>query len=235
MFLRPMWGETHKDSTRLPLCMQKVAIFGGTFDPVHHGHLSIAEMAVCQFALDRVIWAIDRLPPHKSHSVLASFEQRREMVALATAGRPDFGLLPLDTSDSLLYLQKLYPEAQLYWIIGVDAFKTLAKWPRCREIGGLCEWLVAGRKTGGVEVGQMGRSIDSVGDDLLVRTQTVCSVVATQMAVRGVQIRWQVLTMPAIEVSSSLIRCYCSEGRAIGHLVPKAIETYIMTHQLYHS
>ncbi|MFM9266214.1 nicotinate (nicotinamide) nucleotide adenylyltransferase [Tychonema sp. BBK16] len=240
MFLRPMWGETHKDSTRLPLCMQKVAILGGTFDPVHHGHLSIAKMAVCQFALDRVVWAVDHTPPHKSHSVLASFEQRREMVALATAGRPDFELLPLDTNgfatgaiDSLLYLQNLYPEAQLYWIIGIDAFQTLAKWPRCTEIGGLCEWLVARRETAGVEVGLVERSIDSAEEDMLVRTNHVCSVVATQMAVRGVQISWQVLTMPTIEVSSSLIRCYYSEGRAIGHLVPEAIETYMMTHQLY--
>lgn len=240
IFLRPMWGETHKDLPRIPLCMQKVAIFGGTFDPVHCGHLSIAKMAVCQFALDRVVWAVDRTPPHKSHSVLASFEQRREMVALATARRPDFELLPLDTNgsatgaiDSLLYLQNLYPEAKLYWIIGADAILTLAKWPRCTEIAGLCEWLVARRETADVEVGQMGRSIDSVEDKMMVQTQTVCSVVATQMAVRGVQIRWQVLTMPAIEVSSSLIRCYYNEGRAIAHLVPEAIETYITSHQLY--
>ena len=222
--------------------MQKVAILGGTFDPVHCGHLLMAEMAVCQFALDRVVWAVDRTPPHKSHSVLASFEQRREMVALATAGRPDFGLLPLDTNssaacaiNSLLYLQNLYPEAQLYWIIGADAFQTLPKWPRCREIAGLCEWLVAGRGNAGVEVGLMGRSIDSAGDQMRVQTHTVCSVVATQMAMRDVQVRWQVLAMPAIEVSSSLIRWYCSEGRSIEHLVPEAIETYIMTHQLYHS
>lgn len=222
--------------------MQKVAILGGTFDPVHCGHLLMAQMAVCQFALDRVVWVVERTPPHKSHSVLASFEQRREMVALATAGRPDFGLLPLDTNrsaacaiDSLLYLQNVYPEAQLYWIIGADAFQTLPKWPRCREIAGLCEWLVAGRGNAGVEVGQMGRSIDSAGDQMLVQTHTVCSVVPTQMAMRGVQVRWQVLTMPAIEVSSSLIRWYCSEGRSIEHLVPEAIETYIMTHQLYHS
>lgn len=240
IFLRPMWGETHKDLPRIPLCMQKVAIFGGTFDPVHCGHLSIAQMAVCQFALDRVVWAVDPHPPHKSHSVLASFEQRREMVALATAGRPDFGLLPLDTNgsatgaiDSLLYLKNLYPEAQLYWIIGADAFQTLAKWPRCTQIAELCEWLVAGRETGDVEVGQIERSIDSVEDQMMVQTQTVCSVVATQMAMKGVQIRWQVLTMPAIEVSSSLIRCYYSEGRAIANLVPEAIETYIMSHQLY--
>jgi nicotinate-nucleotide adenylyltransferase len=173
---------------------------------------------------------------------LASFEQRREMVALATARRPDFGLLPLDTNgsvtraiDSLLYLQNLYPEAQLYWIIGADAFQTLPKWPRCREIGGLCEWLVAGRETVGVEVGIRSSSIDSAGDQMQVRTNNICSVVVKQMAMRDVQIRWQVLTMPAIEVSSSLIRWYCSEGRSIEHLVPEAIETYIMTHQLYHS
>lgn len=241
IFLRPMWGETHKDLPRIPLCMQKVAIFGGTFDPVHCGHLSIAKMAVCQLALDRVVWAVDRNPPHKSCSVLASFEQRREMVALATAGRPDFELLPLDTNgfatgaiDSLLYLQNLYPEAKLYWIIGADAILTLAKWPRCREVGGLCEWLVARRETGGVgAVGQRGRSINSAEEDMLIQAQTVCSVVAKQMAMKGVQIRWQVLGMPAIEVSSSLIRRYYNEGRAIGHLVPEAIETYLITHQLY--
>ncbi len=221
--------------------MQKVAILGGTFDPVHCGHLLMAQMAVCQFALDRVIWVVDRRPPHKSHSVLASFEQRREMVTLATAGRADFGLLPLlDTNssasraiDSLLYLQNLYPEAQLYWIIGADAFQTLPKWPRCREIGGLCEWLVARRGNAGVEVGARSSSIESEADKMLVQTHTICSVVEIQMALRGVQIPWQVLAMPAIEVSSSLIRWYCSEGRSIGHLVPEAIETYIMTHQLY--
>ncbi len=240
VFLCLMRGETHKDLPRIPLCMQKVAIFGGTFDPVHCGHLSIAEMAVCQCALDRVVWAVDPHPPHKSCSVLASFEQRREMVALATAGRPDFGLLPLDTNgsatgaiDSLLYLKNLYPEAQLYWIIGADAILTLAKWPRCTEIAGLCEWLVAARGNVGVEVGGRFSSIDSGTEQMLVETNHVCSVVATQMAMRGVQIRWQVLTMPAIEISSSLIRRYCSEGRAIGHLVPEAIETYMMTHQLY--
>ena len=151
----------------------------------------MAQMATSQFALDRVIWSVDRATPHKSHSVLAIFNKWREMVALATAERPDFGLLPLDTNpspsaaiDSLLYLQNLATEAQLYWIIGADAFQTLPKWPRCGEIGGLCEWLVAGRGSGGVEVGQMGRSIDSAEDKILIQTNTVCSVVATQMSLR---------------------------------------------------
>jgi cytidyltransferase-like protein len=70
-----MWGFTHKDLPTLPFCMEKVAILGRIFDPVHWGHLSIAQTAATQFALDRVIWAVDRATPHKSHSVLASFEQ----------------------------------------------------------------------------------------------------------------------------------------------------------------
>lgn len=243
LFLSPMWGETHKDLPTLPLCMKKIAIFGGTFDPVHCGHLWMAQTAVSQFAIDRVIWAIDRTPSHKSHSVLASFDQRREMVALATAGRPDFVLLPLDTNpsgtsgaiDTLLYLQNLYPEGQRYWIIGADALQTLPKWPRCGEIARLCEWLVAGRESARVGDCPMGMSIvdDSVADKMQVETNAVCCKVAEQMAVLGVQIRWQVLAMPAIEISSSHIRHCSAESRDLGYLVPEAVQTYIAAHQLY--
>lgn len=171
--------------------MEKVAILGRIFDPVHWGHLSIAQTAATQFALDRVIWSVDRATPHKSHSVLAFFNKWREMVALATAERPDFGLLPLDTNpyasaaiDSLLYLPNLATEAQLYWIIGADAFQTLPKWPRCAEIAGLCDWLVAPRPSHGdrvtAESGEIGglsewgdcpsgKPIDSGGDRMQVQ------------------------------------------------------------------
>ncbi|MGL5065335.1 MAG: nicotinate (nicotinamide) nucleotide adenylyltransferase, partial [Microcoleus sp.] len=132
--------------------MGKIAIFGGTFDPVHWGHLLVAEVAVSQFQLDRVIWLPDRVPVHKSRLDLASFHSRREMVALAIARRRDFVLAPLEANagtsfaiDTLLYLQNLYPDDRLYWIVGIDAFQTLPKWHRCGEIGGLCGWLVAPR------------------------------------------------------------------------------------------
>ena len=237
-----MWGETHKDLPRLPLCMEKVAILGGTFDPVHCGHLLMAETAVSQFGIDRVIWAIDRTPRHKSHSVLASFDQRREMVALATSGRSDFGLLPVDTNpsgtsaiDTLLYLQKFYPEAQRYWIIGADALQTLPKWPRCAEIAGLCDWLVAGRESVRVGEWDMGKSSidDWAGDKMQAETSAVCCKVAEQMAVVGVQLRWQVLAMRAIEISSSHIRRCSAENRDLGDLVPEVVRTYITAHQLY--
>lgn len=225
---------------------------GGTFDPVHCGHLLMAQIAASQVALDRVIWVPDRSPPHKSRSSLASFEHRREMLALALADRPNFLLSPLlsnpsSTSlaiDTLLYLQNSHPEDRLYWIIGADAFQTLPKWPRCREIGAQCDWLVAPRpnprdgegENGGVGELESGGS-GGVGEweKMQVQTNAIGRRVAERMALLDVQIQWQVLSLPSIEISSSQIRRYSTEGRSIRYLVPEAVITYIAAHQLYRS
>src|SRR5919199_5151358 len=97
--------------------MRKIAILGGTFDPVHWGHVLVAETAASQFGLDRVIWVPDRSPPHKERPDLASFEQRRGMLALAIGDRPEFLLSPPEANsrgrffwlDTLGDLRKLYP------------------------------------------------------------------------------------------------------------------------------
>ncbi|MEG4960700.1 MULTISPECIES: nicotinate (nicotinamide) nucleotide adenylyltransferase [unclassified Microcoleus] len=235
--------------------MGKIAILGGTFDPVHWGHVLVAETAASQFGLDRVIWVPDRSPPHKWRPDLASFERRREMLALAIGDRPDFLLSPPEANpsessfaiDTLLYLQKLYPGDRWYWIIGSDALLTLPKWYRCGEIGGLCDWLVAPRpsqrdgETG--ESGKIGgvpewedcprKPLDSGGDRMLVQTNAVGRRVAEQMALLDVEIRWEVLSMPAIEISSSQIRRCCAESRDLRYLVPEVVRAYIVAHQLY--
>jgi nicotinate-nucleotide adenylyltransferase len=266
--------------------MGKIAIFGGTFDPVHWGHLLVAQAAVSQFRLDRVIWMPDRVSPHKSRPDLAAFDRRREMVALAIAGRSDFVLAPLEANagtsfaiDTLLYLQNLYPDDRYCWIVGADAFKNLPKWYRCEEVGGLCDWLVAPRPSlqnaeseiiagaglqfdrnfctqtaesellsesagknavvspknpvaGGARASPMNASWEQEGE-VLVATNAVCCRVAEQMALKNVQMRWEVLEMPAIAISSSPIRRYCAEGRSIGCFVPEAVNNYIAAHRLY--
>jgi len=236
--------------------MAKIAILGGTFDPVHWGHLLVAETAASQFKLDQVIWVPDRSPPHKWRPDLASFEQRREMLALAIADRPNFVLSPPEANpsgssfaiDTLLYLQKLYPgDHQWYWIIGSDALQILPQWHRCREIGGLCDWLVAPRPSqrdgetaasgdrgeapeSGNSAG--GKPIDS-GDKMQAQTNAVGLRVAAQMSLRNVEIRWEVLSMSAIEISSSHIRRCSAENRDLRYLVPEVVRTYITAHQLY--
>ena len=229
---------------------------GGTFDPVHWGHVLVAETAASQLGLDRVIWVPDRSPPHKGRPDLASFEQRRAMLALAIGDRPDFLLSPPEANprgssfaiETLLYLQKLYPGSRWYWIIGSDALLTLPKWHRCGEIGGLCDWLVAPRPSQGdgetgetVEIGGVsewgdypgGKPLDSGRDRMQVQANAVCRRVAEQMALLDVEIRWEVLSMPAIEISSSHIRRCCAERIDLRYLVPEVVRAYIATHQLY--
>jgi nicotinate-nucleotide adenylyltransferase len=157
--------------------MGKIAIFGGTFDPVHWGHLLLAEAAASQFKLDRVLWMPDRVPPHKSRPDLASFHSRREMVALAIAYRSDFVLASPPANapgtsfaiDTLLDLQNLYPDDRPYWIVGIDAFQTLPKWHRCGEIGGLCDWLVAPRPV----LSEAGSEIIAAGGMVCDRTAEI--------------------------------------------------------------
>lgn len=236
--------------------MGKIAILGGTFDPVHWGHVLVAETAASQFGLDQVIWVPDRSPPHKWRPDLASFERRREMLELAIGDHPDFLISPPEANpsdssfaiDTLLYLQKLYPADRWYWIIGSDALLTLPKWHRCREIGRLCDWLVAprpsqgdgetgeSREIGGVsEWGDCpsGKPLDSGGNRMLVQANAVGRRVAEQMALMDVEIRWEVLSMPAIEISSSHIRRCCAESRDLRYLVPEVVRAYIVAHQLY--
>src|SRR6476661_7456106 len=164
--------------------MRKIAILGGTFDPVHWGHVLVAETAASQFGLDRVIWVPDRSPPHKGRPDLASFEQRREMLALAIADRPDFLLSPPEAN----------PRGSSF---AIETLLTLPKWHRCSEIGGLCDWLVAPRPSQGdgetgetVEIGGVsewgdspgGKPLDSGGDRMQVQANAVGFRVAEQMA-----------------------------------------------------
>lgn len=210
--------------------MGKIAIFGGTFDPVHWGHLLMAQTAVSQFCLDKVIWVPDPSPPHKSQRVLVDCDRRREMVSTAIADRSDFVLSPQQgdptgTSyaiETFLYLQRIDPDAQWYWIIGSDAFQTLPQWHRCLEISQLCYWLVAPRPCH--REGESGE---------VQTTHFHIRQIVEQMATLGVQIRFSVLEMPWIEISSSLIRRYCLEGRNLQNLVPEAVKTYITTQKLY--
>jgi nicotinate-nucleotide adenylyltransferase len=235
--------------------MGKIAIFGGTFDPVHRGHLLVAEAAASQFNLDRVIWVPDRAPPHKWRSNLASFERRRSMLALAIADREDFLLAPPEANpsgssfaiDTLLYLQKMYPGSRLHWIIGSDALQTLPKWHRSAEIGRLCHWLVGPRPS--QEDGQRAESGDigaasewgdrlrdvsvDAGNRMQVETNAVCCKVAEQMALLDAEISWEVLSMRAIEISSSHIRRCWAQNRDLGDLVPEVVRSYIAVHQLY--
>ncbi len=209
--------------------MRQVAILGGTFDPVHWGHLLIAETALSQVPLEQVIWVPARCPPHK---LAAKFEHRLEMVQRAITDHPAFVISPLAANrgtsyafQTLIALKALYPNTHLYWIIGLDAFQTLPRWYRRQELA-WCDWLVVPRLVSAAP------DIDAP-DRSSATSDSICKQVAQQLTVQDITIHWQLLQMPEVGVSSSLIRQYCRDGCSIRYLVPEAVRQYIINHNLY--
>jgi nicotinate-nucleotide adenylyltransferase len=213
--------------------MQKVAIFGGTFDPIHWGHLLIAETALSQLGLDRVIWVPAPYPPHKSGTSTGSLLHREAMVRLAIADHPAFLLssvaanrpAPSYAIETLTDLQTLYPNTRWYQIVGLDAFQSLPRWYRRQELVPACDWLVAPRSDPGIDVRSRSDGIDPMS--------ALCQEVAQQLKYQFIPIRWSVLQMPYVGVSSSLIRHYCAQERSIRYLVPDPVRIYIATQNLY--
>ncbi len=207
--------------------MRKIGIFGGTFDPVHWGHLLIAESGLCQVDLDRVIW-IPNPCPHYRQATL--FEHRLEMVQRAIADNPTFIISPSATDRSapayaiqtLTQLQSVYPDTYWYWILGLDTFQTLPRWYRIQELATACEWLVAPR------VSSVQKSEQAIAE-----IQFRCEQVVQQLASESINIHWQTLHIPLVGVSASLIRQYCRDRRSIRYLVPEPVRIYIASHNLY--
>jgi len=203
--------------------MQQLAIFGGTFNPVHWGHLLIAEMALHQVPLDQIIWVPSLNPPHKKAALL---EHRVEMLQLATRENPAFTVSSMETNkpgvsysiNTLIELSSVYSNARWHWIVGLDTFQTLPRWYRGQELAQMCNWLIAPRL---------------LGSDSLVQSELICKQVEQQLKQQSSTIHWQFLDIPLLGVSSSLIRKLCNEGQSIRYLVPDGVRFYIRTHKLY--
>ncbi len=229
--VKPSRVPAAKVANRSGGCMRKIGIVGGTFDPVHWGHLLVAECALNQVDLEQVIWVPTPCPHYKQ---AVKFEHRLEMVQKAIADHPRFAISPIAANHSassyaiqtLIELRIIYPNTQWYWILGLDAFQTLPQWYRRQELAPECEWLVAPRVVSpaleGYEIAGM-----------IAQSQFICEQVAHRLTVQGMSIRWQLLHMPLVGISSSLIRQYCRERCSIRYLVPEAVRTYIATHNLY--
>ncbi len=221
-----------------------VAIFGGTFDPIHWGHLLIAETALDQFHLDRVIWVPTFRPPHKAPP-LVSFEHRLAMVSAAIADHPAFRVSAVDSQQegtsyaiaTFNALQTLEPNACWYWIIGNDAFQSLPKWRDSQTLAAQCIWLVAPRlmqRAAGEE--------RAAGNDQPLEVTSPLDVLAPSQSGSKFNpslltpypsLNWHRLEMPSVAVSSSLIRQRCRDERSIRYLVPESVRCYITEKFLY--
>lgn len=235
--------------------MQRLAIFGGTFNPVHWGHLLIAEAALTQFSLDAVIWVPTYQPPYKSASTLVEFHHRLAMVQQAIAPHPQFQFTAIEQThstpshaiDTYHSLCTLYPNTQWYWIVGLDAFQSLPRWYQHQDFVSACHWLIAPRSIDASRVEpplpeqphllQTACSQYSPNPDSRIviqpRISAQCQQIAEALVAPSQPIHWHLLEMPLNEISSSLIRLYCSRGRSIRYLVPDDVRDYILRWKLY--
>ncbi|MDR7415304.1 MAG: nicotinate-nucleotide adenylyltransferase [Armatimonadota bacterium] len=201
--------------------MARYGIMGGTFDPIHLGHLVTAEEARFQLRLDLVIFIPNRCPPHKDPSEVTDPEHRYLMTVLATATHPYFRVSreeidrpgPSYTVDTIRAFRNRYPQDDLYYITGADAIGQILRgeWHQTEELLRMCEFIGASRP---------GYSID--------RDLWQSSDIA-----REYRHRIHLLEIPALAISSTEIRRRVQEGRTIRYLVPEGVEQYILKHGLY--
>ncbi len=188
----------------------RIGIFGGTFDPVHRGHLELAQNARAQFSLDKVVFVPAYQPPHKQNTPsLTPAQDRYEMVRLSLEGEAGLEISDCEVSrkgvsytvDTILEFEKKYPGAELFLILGKDTLTGLSGWHRADELKKMVRFLVARRET------------DETPE------------------VPGARVDW--IRMPLCPVSASGIRQAIKQGKQVDDDLPLKVQQYIREHKLY--
>jgi len=216
---------------------QRIGILGGTFNPIHYGHLAAAEEVLGRLKLDHVLFVPSFLPPHKQDEVIPSAAQRQEMVALAIAGNPHFTLSDIEVKregmsysvDTVAELLHLHPAAELYFITGLDSFLEIQTWKEWERLLSLCSFVVLSRPgysfTGLTSIDFMHKAAEKLHS--LDRKELARVVLETS---RGTVYLEQI---PLYDISSTDIRQRVRQGRTIKYLLPERVETYIIKNKLY--
>jgi len=196
----------------------RVGVLGGTFDPIHIGHLVSAEEAWVELKLERVVFIPAGLPPHKLDHVMSPVEHRLAMVELAIASNPHFAVSRIDidrfgpcyTVDTIELLRDEWgPGVKIYFIMGSDSLLDILTWHNPRRLIRLCRFAVVSRPGYQVDLDEL--------DALLP----------------GVASRVHMLNAPQLAISSTDIQRRVREGLSIKYQVPEAVEDYIYQHKLY--
>lgn len=194
--------------------LKSLAIMGGTFDPVHFGHLSAAQTVQDLLSIDKILFLPSGDPPHKQKSGLTPAETRFHMTQLAIRDNPGFitSRLEIDregrtyTIDTIHELRKELPaETKLYFIVGADAFLEMPTWYHAQELLRSCSYIVVNRP----------------GYPLHIDPDTF----------EGVD--YHIVEVPPLDISSTEIRKRVREGRSIKYLLPDQVIEWIYAHHLY--
>jgi nicotinate-nucleotide adenylyltransferase len=198
----------------------RIGIFGGTFDPVHLGHLILAEQCRDQAGLDEVWFLPSYHPPHKSAGAITRFEQRCDMIELAVAGHPSFRIERIEkdlpppsyTAETLAELTRRHPHREFHLLMGSDQLPDLSSWYQPVRVVEQAGLIVVPRP----------------GVDLWT-----VAVLAKALGLSPEQVRMRVVACPLIEIASRDLRQSIAAGRSVRYLLPRSVEEYIRERKLY--
>jgi len=216
---------------------KKIGILGGTFNPIHYGHLAAAEEVKNRLKLDKVLIIPSFIPPHKEDADVPAAAHRLEMVRFAVLGNPGFEPSDIEikrggrsyTIDTIEELRRIYPRAELYFITGIDSFLDIQTWNRWQALLSLCGFVVLSRP--GYRFADLGR-IDFM-EAARAELARLDSGLCTRFAVRAGAFSLFLEMIPLHDISSTDIRTRVKEGRSVKYLLPDAVETYIIKNKFY--
>lgn len=197
---------------------------GGTFNPIHYGHLVTAEEARIQFNLDRVLFIPTGDPPHKEGQKITNAQQRYLMTVMATGSNPYFYVSrteidrpqPSYTMDTVKDLHKVYKDSQIFFITGTDAVLDILTWKNPAEILNLCIFIAATRP---------GYELD--------RLNIIKKRLKDELGIADINEKIHIIKIPALAISSTDIRNRVRTGKPIRYLLPEGVANHIYKMNFY--
>lgn len=218
----------------------RIGLFGGTFNPIHQCHLQIAKQTQSRLKLDRIIFIPSGDPPHKAPGSLAPAPHRIEMVRLAIANNPTFTVSDVETSrsaksysiDTVQALRaECGPEAELFFIIGLDAFLEFPSWRQPKELLGLCHFVVVSRA---------GAAFATLASSSLLPPLDPTALAALDARKQdrydipcSANTGLTLLALPPCDASASEIRNRIRNRLSLANQLPASVESYIISFRLY--
>ena len=198
---------------------KRVGIMGGTFDPIHIGHLVIAELVRDEFSLDKVVFIPAAEPPHKLNQKVTRAEHRYVMTEMAIASNPHFEISDIEmrrtgpsyTINTMTELVKDFgDDNDFYFIVGADSILDLPNWDRVDDLLNLCHFVGTSRPGCIVDMEKMKAELGEIAGEKI-----------------------HIIETPELEISSTDIRRRLSKGTSIKYIVPAEVEEYIYKNKLY--
>lgn len=214
---------------------ERIGLFGGTFNPVHSGHLKAAEIVQKRFLLDKILFIPSYIPPHKDTAEVASPSHRLKMVEIALRGFSHFipCSIEIDAEEksysiiTINRIKKLYPKSWIFFILGIDAFLEVDTWKDYEQLLEQCFFVVISRP---------GYLLDEAKKTLEGRyREKMCMLAKSESVKDEMLLSFRIFLLPfeALDIASTEIRGIIKRGDSIKGMVSERVEAYIRENGLY--